>query len=149
MNRQKLEGSEICFCGTKTSLGGLRHPLKTSLQEAPIARPKTPDPLKKTEALRVRLTVEERALLMENAAKAGLSSSEFLRRAAFNQKITLPPPSGVDFATRQELSRIGINLNQIAKVMNSGGTMNSAHVDAVAEKLDVLFDHIFTELGYM
>ena len=99
--------------------------------------------------MRVRMTVEERAILIGKAEKVGLSSSEFLRRAALSKRITVPPPSGVDFATRNELSRIGVNLNQMAKVLNAGGQVPPAVIEATAAKLDELFDHIFEELGYM
>ena len=120
------------------------------MQEPDIARPKTPDPLKKSEAVRVRLTVEERVSLIGKAEQAGLSVSEYLRRTALGLTIKAPAiQSGLPFETRNELQRIGVNLNQMAKVMNSGGQVPPASLDEVMHKLDVLFDHIFTEMGYL
>ena len=87
--------------------------------------------------------------MMGKAEQAGLSVSEYLRRAALGQTIKAPAPSGLDFATTHELRRIGVNLNQMAKVMNSGGQVPPASLDEAMQKLDALFERIFTERGYL
>ena len=100
--------------------------------------------------MRVRLTVEERVSVMGKADKAGLSVSEYLRRAALGQTIKAPAQqSGLDFETRNELRRVGVNLNQMAKVMNSGGQVPPASLDEAMTKLDDLFKRIYTEMGYL
>jgi hypothetical protein len=72
--------------------------------------------------VRVRLSVEDCVQVVDKVEQAGLSVSEYLRRSALNQAIKAPAQqSGLDFEARNELRRIGLNLNQMAKVMNSGG----------------------------
>lgn len=127
------------FVVQKLSVRGLTPPPTPSLKEQTIARPRITDPLKKSEAFRVRLTVEEKVLIEAKANKVGLSVSEYVRRCALSRK--LPSPSqATDFETRNELRRIGVNMNQMAKTMNSGGIPNPDDHAAVLEQLRTVLD---------
>ena len=55
--------------------------------------------------------------LQERCESASLSEPEFIRRLAINQQITTN--SKITNAALIELGRIGNNLNQIAKILNS------------------------------
>lgn len=67
----------------------------------------------------VRLTEAELAMLSDQAAASGLTLSEFVRQRLLTGKIT-PRPGMVDAHTLSELNRCGVNLNQIARQLNSG-----------------------------
>lgn len=117
-----------------------------------MARPtKSPDE-KRTERLPyARLTLSERVEVEAMAARAGLSVSDFARRAVLGQKITAPPRkpapeqrAGGAYLT--ELGRIGINLNQIARRANASGNV-PAHLSHTLEALTDLIDRIAGEVS--
>lgn len=107
-----------------------------------MARPKS-DPMKRrTEQLNLRLSPVELAALQSKADAAGTNLTAFTRAAALSRKLPSAPVSSVDFETRQELRRIGINLNQIAKAMNARREALPESLVATCAKLDSLFDRI-------
>ncbi|WP_108676687.1 plasmid mobilization protein [Acuticoccus yangtzensis] len=116
-----------------------------------IARP-VKDPFEQRSAqVNIRLTAAERAVLEARAHAAGTSMTDFVRQAALGgkgkgrRKTPEPVPvalSESDFALRNELRRIGVNLNQIARVLNADGVVPPEALAAVAEKLDRIFDRL-------
>ncbi|QEP30628.1 plasmid mobilization protein [Pukyongiella litopenaei] len=50
------------------------------------------------------------------AADASLSSSEFLRRSALSTEVVVQQGARADFETIGQLRRIGVNLNQLARL---------------------------------
>lgn len=89
-------------------------------------RPTTTTSERRNEVATVRLTLAERAKLDARAAALGLRVSDFIRAAALD---SLPPKLAK--ATRsssgtlsrdelRELNAIGVNMNQIARVLNTG-----------------------------
>lgn len=100
---------------------------------------------KKKEAMtrmEMRISKEDKALIEQKARKAGITTSEFIRRSALGRRL----PSYGDTTILQEysmqLGKIGSNLNQIAKHLNSGGSYYSVYSDvkeAVKELLDLKF----------
>src|SRR5271170_460134 len=68
----------------------------------------------------VRFAPEERTALFEQAKKFGLSLSEFVRRAALKRRMPPAPPPQINRDLYQELSRIGNNLNQVARKIHEG-----------------------------
>lgn len=110
-----------------------------------MARPKESNP--RTQRFAVRLTEEEAATLQRRAKRAGVSVSRYGRvtllgndRPAPNG--TNPPPAGIpdemDDARRylaEQVRRVGVNLNQVARQLNSGGDLRSeqALLDLIAE----------------
>lgn len=109
-------------------------------------RPKADQTTKRESVVSVRLSVAERAALEARAAAAGLPVSEYVRAVL----VQAPPPrrrtatggaGRLSLQEFRELNAVGINLNQIARVMNTG----RAHVqqDELAEaigKLHAIFD---------
>jgi len=66
----------------------------------------------------VRVSVAEKADLKGSAREAGLTVSEYVRRRSLGQ----PVMARADRETRVLLRRIGVNLNQLARVANTSGT---------------------------
>lgn len=84
----------------------------------------------------VRFAKDEYEELRWKSHQAGISISEFIRRAAINKQIRFPqPPPQVNREIYRELSAIGVNLNQLVKAMNTAnkaGTLLSVDADAIA-----------------
>jgi len=87
-----------------------------------MARPKKLEGERRTERFNLRFTVAEKLHVEEQAAKAGLDPTEFLRRRALSLPIA-PAPAKADAALIAELNRIGVNVNQLARAMHSGRTL--------------------------
>lgn len=84
-----------------------------------MARPKKQEHEKRTQQLKADVTLAEKEQIRERVAASGLSEAEFIRQAVFDAEVT-PPKGRVDAALISELSRIGSNVNQIARNLNSG-----------------------------
>lgn len=69
----------------------------------------------RTEVLIIRLTKTEKDVLKQAAKNAHLSLSSYSKHAIFAQKIV----SKTDVQTVFQLKKIGVNLNQLAKQINS------------------------------
>lgn len=75
----------------------------------------------KTSRLNVRITAEEHALIGHRASAAGLTMSEYMRRAALNDRdrpIIRTDAEGLQ-ALLRNLKRAGGNLNQCARELNT------------------------------
>jgi len=91
----------------------------------------------------VRLTGDERATLDALSSRSGLTAGAFIRAAAFGDagpRAQRRPPADHK-ALRQllgECGRIGNNLNQIARHLNTGGLADIAELTAAcAAYLDI------------
>lgn len=113
----------------------------------PKGRPRKPAEQQLQARRMVRLSHADNARITERAAAAGLSVSAYLRQMALSGSVTVAPPSPLDFETRQELRRIGVNLNQIAKAMNAGRQVPPAALAAATAKLDAIFDVLLTDMA--
>ena len=67
----------------------------------------------------LRLSQAEKDMLEKNAAKCGISKSAYLRRLIMGTTVRARP-SGEIRELRVEVHRIGNNINQIARGVNSG-----------------------------
>ena len=81
----------------------------------------------KTEDIHFRVTSEEKRQMQIKAEKAGLTLSEYLIRQGLSRKVTVVPPElfAEYKAMCAELGRLGNNMNQIARHLNSGGSDNT------------------------
>ncbi|MFP4410654.1 plasmid mobilization protein [Coleofasciculus sp.] len=78
-----------------------------------MSRPKI-----RTQQQKVWLTPSEKKTWKRKAAQAGLSVNEFIRRCVERRQLkTSQPPINLD--TARELGRIGVNLNQQVRAMNT------------------------------
>jgi uncharacterized protein (DUF1778 family) len=109
-----------------------------------MARPKIDPTARRTEQINLRLSPVEAARLQEQAELARTSVTAFVRAAAMGQSVTVRE-AATDFETRQELRRIGVNLNQIAKALNARQQGLPASLIACCEKLDTLFDRMLED----
>ncbi len=77
-----------------------------------------------------RVNEAEQAHLKEQAAKAGLPVEPFLRRLVMGVELRPRPPEGLTEILRQ-LSAIGNNTNQIARIANATGHIRAEDIEAV------------------
>lgn len=106
-----------------------------------MARPKTDEPMDHIVA--VRFTETEYQLFAEEAERQKISVSEYIRRQTLYGKIEVY----YDIATsseeikkiREELHKIGINLNQISRFFNTGGKA----VDAIIKDVQKAISDIY------
>lgn len=85
-----------------------------------IGRPrKAPGERRDDRLPNVRVTAAERAFVEQQAAAAGLPLVEYCRRRILGV-IVRPRVAAADELALVELNRAGVNLNQIAKALNSG-----------------------------
>lgn len=105
-----------------------------------MARPKKDPTTRRTERVDVRVSPLELAQLQEKAATAKTTAADFVRASALDQSFTVVQSTAPEFASRDELRRIGVNLNQIAKALNARQQALPASLVSCCEKLDILFD---------
>lgn len=86
----------------------------------------------------LRVTIAEEDYYKQQASKAGLTVTEYLRRAGLNMIIRVPRAIA-DNQLISELNAMGNNLNQIARAANRGQEEREFWrdlADKVANKLD-------------
>lgn len=93
-----------------------------------MARPKKENPPTKERFIHVRVTEDLYDVIAKEAEEAHLSVSEYLRKLATDKRITLRKELVFDnpelLSALSNLGKIGSNLNQIARHLNEGGSMN-------------------------
>lgn len=68
----------------------------------------------------VRFAADEYSQLKQKAYQARVSITEFIRRAALRRQVVEPPPPPqINWKLYEELGRIGNNLNQLVKGVNT------------------------------
>lgn len=105
-----------------------------------MARPQIPPEQRRTKQVKCVLSPMEFSLVQDRASKLQTTPADFVRNAALNKPLRVTESTAVDFETRNELRRIGVNLNQIARVLNAGGEHDSDDLSTLCGKLDNLFD---------
>ena len=85
-----------------------------------MARPRQGEEERRTRTVGVRVTAAEAAELRERAQAARLSVGAYLRRRGLGQRVRMAAERRLGAAELRELNRIGVNLNQMARAMNSG-----------------------------
>ena len=85
-----------------------------------MGRPKKEFTSRKIIQVNVRMTVDDYSKVSNNAETIGLAITEYIRRKITEKSLPKKRVSPSDRKLFVELSRIGNNLNQIAKVVNSG-----------------------------
>lgn len=93
-----------------------------------MARPKKENSPTKERFIHVRVTEDLYDVIAKEAEEAHLSVSEYLRKLATDKRITLRKEVVFDnpelLSALSNLGKIGSNLNQIARHLNEGGSMN-------------------------
>ena len=93
----------------------------------------------------VRLTEAELAIVVELAASAGLSVSEFARQRIFAGRTT-PRPALADAPLLSDLNRCGVNLNQIARQLNSGRGLPTS-IDGLLATFNAVLERVGRAYG--
>jgi len=68
----------------------------------------------------IRMTVDDYIKVSDNAETIGLSVAQYIRRKTTEKSLPKKKISPLDRKLFIELSRVGNNLNQLAKAVNSG-----------------------------
>src|SRR5271156_4789270 len=95
-------------------------------QGRPGGRPRKDDPSLRTAWLRARVRPDELHRVEQLARDAGKTPSEYVRDTALTAQIMIKRTRRVAPADLHALSRIGNNLNQIAKACNTTGESRRA-----------------------
>ena len=85
-----------------------------------MARSQLDEQERRARTVGVRVTAAEAAELRERAQAARLSMGAYLRRRGLGQRVRMVADRHLGAAELRELNRIGVNLNQMARAMNSG-----------------------------
>ena len=83
-----------------------------------MPRPRKDTDDRRSEALAFRLTPAERLQVEHAAIAAGLSASEYARELTLKGRIVMEKRIALDPAVFDQLRRIGVNLNQLARIAN-------------------------------
>ena len=79
----------------------------------------------------MRVTEAEAEELRERAQGARLSVGAYLRRRGLGQRVRFTAERRLGAAEMRELNRIGVNLNQMARAMNTGAVAGPGTREAV------------------
>ena len=112
-----------------------------------MARPRLGEEHRRTRTLGVRLTVGEAEQVSKQARAAGLSMGAYVRRRALGQPVRAEEERQLGTAERRELNRIGSNLNQIARRLNSGAARAPAGTRAAVMRVGELVASLLSGEG--
>ena len=119
---------------------------KTNVQSTPSNSQHHDTPNNKTHVIKFRVTAEEKASLELTCKLLNLSLSTFIRRAIHNVKIektVIVAGGGEETLTAvstllAQCSKVGSNLNQLARYFNSGGKDTEQLRAQILEELSAL-----------
>ena len=103
-----------------------------------MARPRLGESERRTHTIGVRVTEAEETELRERAQAARLSMGAYLRRRALGQRVRSAVERRLGVAELRELNRIGVNLNQMARALNSGAAPPPAETQEAVERVGEL-----------
>jgi hypothetical protein len=105
-----------------------------------MARPRKDTDAQRGRRFTLRLTADEYAALLARAAQANMVPSEYARQAVlFGRVKIIQTPPALPFAAIEELRRIGVNLNQLARIGNATGNM-PGRLPFVLDQVNALLD---------
>ena len=96
-----------------------------------MARPRKPEAELRSRTIGVRVNTAEAAEIAERAGAARMTTGGYMRRRALGQPVRELVVLRLGAKERVELHRIGVNLNQIARALNSGASAPSGTLEAV------------------
>ena len=100
-----------------------------------MARPRLGEEERRGRTIGVRVTEAEAEELQERAQAARLSMGAYLRRRGLGQRVRMGTERRLGAAELRELNRIGVNLNQMARALNSGAAPSPAETQAAVERV--------------
>ncbi len=100
-----------------------------------MARPRISDEERRSECFTVRLAPAERLALQAEAARLRMSPTELARQRVLRGRVVVREHRQLDPRLVFELGKIGVNLNQIARALNSQQQVNPAVIHAAIAEL--------------
>jgi uncharacterized protein (DUF1778 family) len=101
-----------------------------------MARPRKPDPERKSTRLAVRLTPAERLQIEQAAHQAGMSASSYIRAQILQGRVELSRHRSLPPALFDQIRRIGVNLNQPGKMPGDLPRVCKAIEDILVRELE-------------
>lgn len=86
----------------------------------------------------MRVTAAEAATLAERASAARLTVPSYMRERSLGRPLAVRTELRLGAAERRELNRIGVNLNQIARLMNAGASAPGGTLEAVERVAELI-----------
>ena len=83
-------------------------------------RPKNPPGTVRATTIGVRVSPTELQALQAKAKQMGMTPAHWLREAALSRRLPTPPVPAINRAHYAELARLSGNINQLAKLANTG-----------------------------
>ena len=96
-----------------------------------MARPRLNPAERRTRQINVRVTEAEAVALAEQAGRARLTVAAYLRRRGLRRRVRAATERRLAAEDRRELNRIGVNLNQMVRLMHSGRAVHPGLREAV------------------
>ncbi|MYZ51517.1 plasmid mobilization protein [Malikia spinosa] len=96
-------------------------------------RPKGDPAAVRASTIGVRVSADEYAALRTKAEQMGMTPAQWLREAALSRRLPSPPVPPINREQYAELARLSANLNQLARLANSGEPVTVA--DALLQRL--------------
>ena len=96
-------------------------------------RPKGDPAAVRVSTIGVRVSAGEYADLRAKAEQMGMTPAQWLREAALSRRLPSPPVPPINREQYAELARLSGNLNQLAKLANSGQPVTVA--DGLLERM--------------
>lgn len=87
-------------------------------------RPKNPPGTVRATTIGVRVSPAELEALQAKAAQMGMTPAHWLREAALSRRLPTPPVPSINREHYADLARLSGNLNQLAKLANTGHPIN-------------------------
>ncbi|GGF27230.1 plasmid mobilization protein [Hymenobacter cavernae] len=101
--------------------------------DVPELAPESSEELLKDAHINVRITSVDKKTIEQKAAKAGLTTGDYVRRAALGKKIGEKVPREL----RNQMAGAANNLNQLARLANAGklGSVGGEKLTDLANRL--------------
>ena len=93
--------------------------------------------MNKTKIIKFRISDEEEKIIRELAQKCGMNISTYIRKSAINEKIVVCD-NGMIYKLNSAVRAIGNNINQIARVANSTGSVSNKDITDIHNNFDIL-----------
>ncbi len=85
-----------------------------------MARKKLTPEMLRTEQINIRFTNKEYAEILELSKGSELSPANWIRKFIFSKRFPKAKMSPITIDTFNELNKVGVNLNQLTRLANSG-----------------------------
>ena len=112
-----------------------------------MARPRLDAGERRTRTIGVRVTEAQAAELAELAQVARLSVAALMRRRALGQPVRIAAERRLAATEFRELTRIGVNLNQVARALHSGAAAPAGTREAVERVGELVAALLAEEVG--